>query len=259
MSYVPSLLNALMYSFVKLSILSIIIYQIGFFKGCLIFFITTRAYTFIMKHLFKYERFSTIDALLVNEPHSVFNMNVGAVFTVESLSNVENIKNSIISKLFKKVPKLSSKVVFLLGEYFFDCSKHPQYKEEDYLKQFKELELSRSEIKSYYENELSKHMNIFDNFGIEFHLIKFKNDNKMSDCEIDKNANGVIFMKINHMLSDGLGVVNLIGFMDDHYSVNKFPRFLKREKHGFLNNFIQEIYLTFLAFTYGFSVFKRSY
>lgn len=259
MSYIPSRLNALSFSITKLLILYLCYSYFGIIKGCIFFFLLSRFYTFFMRYTFQYHRFSEVDALLVNESNSVFNMNIGAIFTLDSIDGIEKIKHSLISKLFKKLPKLSSKVVFLLGEYFFDCSKHDQYTEKDYLDKFIEVDLSRTDFKAYIENELSRHMDIFNDFGLQFHIIKFKNDGKISeDCNLDEKTKGVLFLKINHMLSDGLGVVNLIGFMDDHYSVSKFPRFLKRQKLNFFKNLINEIYLNFLAFTHGFLIFKET-
>lgn len=253
MSILPSKLNAFLYSSIKTFVLFYLIYQLGFLKGSIFFFLLSKTYTFLMNFIFKFERCSFTDMMFVNDANSVFNMNVGAIFNLETLNNVENIKHILISKLFKKIPKLSSKVVFYLGEYFFDNSK--KYTEEELKKQFKEIELSRTELKSYCEIEMSKNIDIFNEIGLEFHIIRYKKDGKKSICQIDQNSEGAILMKLNHMISDGMGVVNMIGFIDDHFSINKFPRLLRREKVGFLKNLLNEIYLFILAFTYGFFIF----
>lgn len=241
MTHSPSIFNTIFYSTTRILILVFLIYKLGYLYGIIATTFVFWSFSFLVKLIFGLERLSSGDRYFLNSDDSVFTIMVGGVFEIENFDE-DKLRKHIIERVYKKIKKVSAKVVEILGDYFYTYS-HIQVSENEKIKLWNEriinVSCKKSEVDKKLQDLLNLPMNIFKNICFEFYLIKYTD-----------SSDGTLFIKLHHSLSDGLSMVNLIGFIDDEMEISKFPLIL-RKSPSFLESIKRNIYEFILGYTIG--------
>eukprot|EP00340_Litonotus_pictus_P001392 CAMPEP_0170527030 /NCGR_PEP_ID=MMETSP0209-20121228/12451_1 /TAXON_ID=665100 ORGANISM="Litonotus pictus, Strain P1" /NCGR_SAMPLE_ID=MMETSP0209 /ASSEMBLY_ACC=CAM_ASM_000301 /LENGTH=520 /DNA_ID=CAMNT_0010817247 /DNA_START=1 /DNA_END=1563 /DNA_ORIENTATION=- len=230
-NYFPGTFTAVLYTIIKISILYFCLKRLGFIYGMATCFSSFLLYNYFILYVFKLEWMNNTDKLFINQ-HEVFNYTIGGLLYIENFDkNV--IRKEIKEKLFDKLPKVSASVETFLGDFYWNT---PQVKDFSTEKKqgimnsrIKDVLLdNESQIKAYIEAELQQPINPFIT-PIEFLIIEFRDEVNNSNSK----KKGCVYTKVDHSLSDGLGMMALLSFMDKEYSINKYPAMLRNKPSGF--------------------------
>lgn len=220
---IPSLFSAISYTASRILFVVLSFYYLGL-KAFAFIFLIFWLYELIFYYFFDLERLSGNDKYFINKK-SAFQTTVGAVLELEKFDAIK-LREIMIEKMFRKVRKLSAKVIHLLGDYFFTYDHISKLSENDKTKLYNEhiIEncLTKQKTNEFINNELDEPFNPFVSQSCKIFLIKYSDE-----------EGGCIFFKVNHLISDGLSFVNLIGFLDDKVEISKFP-LMMRKKPSFL-------------------------
>jgi len=215
----PTMIEVTIRSIVRLVIIYYIFKTINFFFAVTLIVILINLYNYLVGKIFRIDYLNPIDKVFVNVDDK-WNMNIGLMFKLDNF-NVNKVKNSLIDKLFKRMPKLSASLRVKFGEYCWNTPRIEQIsmkeREEIYLKRIIEVTLTEDNLMEYVEKEANKLCDSFK-MPIECHLITIK----------DKSY-GYIYTKKDHALCDGLGGIALLGYLDDDFDLNKYPKIIRQE------------------------------
>lgn len=78
---------------------------------------------------------------------------------------------------------------------------------------------NKEEIINYARKEVDKHINVYEELAYDFQILSYKN-----------NQGGAVFFKLDHSLSDGLGMVTFTMTLCDDYTEDILPTVLKLNK-----------------------------
>lgn len=221
----PSFLSYTIYYIIRVSILFIFFQYLGFIYGLISTFVCFIIYKYLMKHLFKLEFTNIQDKVFINQ-NSLLSINICGVIYIKDFDK-EEIRKTLVVNVFNRIPKMKASLVAFLADFYWNTPQVSMFSKEksDEIinKRIIDVQLDNEEcLHDYMEKEVNKTLNPFIT-PIEYHIIEYKNS---SD---DKDKKGCVFMKVEHSFSDGLGLVSLFGIIEDEFSIDKYPRILRRK------------------------------
>jgi hypothetical protein len=185
---------------------------LGLFLSFCLFFL----YRFIIEKIYDIT-FSSIDQSLIGFTEDE-KYNILVVLVIDDF-NPEKLKELIIERGFKTLKKLRSKLIYKFYNYWW---KEVSVEEASKRIIISKTTIREEELNKYAEIEINKHLDIFNEIPCEFHLYKFENSSK-----------GVLFVKMDHVISDGLGIFSFISCLADNYSPQLFPEFMRQKHYKF--------------------------
>lgn len=236
----PSFLASAINSIIRLAIYYLASKIFGFGLGTGVTFFSFFVWRRLAGIIYGIEYLGYFDKFFINMDNRD-SFNLGGILRLKNFKS-ENVKNAIVEKLFKRIPKLSASVRTLMSEYCWNTPQISLISADDraqiYLKRIKEVNIKECELDDYVEREANKPLEVFDS-PIEFHIISFT----------DNKEDGVLYSKVDHCFSDGLGNISVLGFLDDDFSLDKYPSILRRKVP-----FLQNILVTVKDFILGFFI-----
>ncbi len=235
----------------KLIFIIYIIQKFGLLFSIPLFILIKYIYAYIIYKLFNLSAMSTLDNLFITPSgNDKEKMNLIAYMKFSNGFNAEKIKQLFIEKAIKKVSKLRCKVTNFLGNYFWQ-----ELPLEEAIKRVKIINPSEQpitndeEILKYMEKDINIFFKQLDEIPYEIKIIPYK-------CE-GNNQEGAVVFKLDHCLSDGLGMLSLICFMADNYSEKVYPPIMRNFKIEWYHELLS--YLSFIY--YGpiilYNIFQR--
>lgn len=236
----PSLLASIINTLIRLAIYYLASINLGFALGTGLSFLLFLCWRRVAGIIYGIEYLGYFDKFFINLDNRD-SFNLGGILRLKNFKS-ENVKNALIEKLFKRIPKLSASVRTFSSEYCWNTPQVARLTPEDlaqiYLKRIKEVSIKESELDAYVEKEANKPLEVFET-PLEFHIISFT----------DNKEEGVIYSKVDHCFSDGLGNISVLGFLDDDFSLDKFPLILRKKAP-----FLQYLLVTIKDFILGFLI-----
>lgn len=275
--YFPSFSAKTLNFIARISLLSISYYYFGFFLFLFAYFLVIFSFKYLIKAVFKLELVRNNDKFFINH-NNLYSRNSCSIYNIDNFDK-EELNLKIRQNLFDRIPKLQASLVSFLGDFYWNTPQVAHFsqskKEEIINSRIINVTIKdESELISYIEEQTNIMSNPFVR-PLEYHIIEYENQsnnlnntsntngsNSDNDNSYFNNNNntvkGAILSKINHSFSDGLGIVSLIGFVDDHYDIHKYPRILRRNT----NMFVYYLHFIFVDLVKGFiffiiSIFKK--
>ena len=219
----------------KILLFSYLWYKYGFIYSILLIYLLNFLIDLILQLFFGYERLCGLAKTFIETKEEKKFTMTGYILLDDY--KPEEWKNMIIKRGVDAFPKLRKVVTKLLGNYYWkdvDCTL--AYNN---LKNFKNIRLnSLEDICNYTIKEQEIHYKL-NEIPWELHFIRYG------------EKGGMIFIKLDHALSDGIGFIGLIIALADNYSLNLFPQAkspsLYMQFLVFLSRPFYAIYLTYLT------------
>lgn len=207
-----------------------LVYYLGFIIGTLITIALLLLYKESLKYLLKLEWTNYEDKFTINQVNK-YNITLAATMSIEDFDKTE-IRREIKEKLFDKVPKLSAHLVAFFADFYWTTPqvKYYSHEKKNNIMNDRIIDISMNEedYNSFLEKEINNHLNPFI-CPIKFYIIEFNNDNK----NLNNTNKGVVLLKLDHSVGDGLAFTSLIGFLDKKFDIQKYPAIMRRKSGGF--------------------------
>jgi hypothetical protein len=223
-----------------------LVYYFGFIIGTILTILSIFLYKESLKYILKLEWTNYEDKFTINQD-SKYNITLAATMTIEDFDKTE-IRKEIKEKLFDQVPKLSSHLVAFFADFYWTTPQVRYYsndKKEKILKErIVDVKMKEQDYNEFLESEINTHLNPFI-CPIKFYIVEIENNDKLSNSK-----KGVVLLKLDHSLGDGLGLTSLIGFLDKNFDIEKYPAIMRRRSGG-VTYYIKTIYDYILAIVFG--------
>lgn len=196
---------------IKIAMVYKIIVNYGYIIGIITTFIAINAYRYFMLKFFNLTSIETDAAQIGYKENERYNM--GLVVSLENIQP-EKLKELLIERGIKKMLRLRSKLVYKFFNYWW--AEVPLKEAISVVKIIKPIDELKME--EFINNEVNTYVEIFSTLSYEIQIVPFKNSNK-----------GFILFKMDHVMSDGLGITSLLNCIADNYSDQLFhPLFRNR-------------------------------
>ena len=180
----------------------------GFLKSILIYIILNYLYEISICKMFNIEALASQEYMFAPLPvDRMFTMT--GWFELDSYEP-EKIKHTIVEKAIKKFNRLRKKMIFFLGAYYWQ-----EYPVEDVLDKVKILDINletTDQILDYCQKHQQEPFDKYKDFPYEFHLLK----HGKHGC--------ILFVKFDHIMADGIGMLGLLIAMADNYHIDLYPK-----------------------------------
>jgi hypothetical protein len=209
-----------------------LIYFLGLLKGLILIILYIMGSDWILKRV-GLERLTTTDLLLLGK-EVIERFNCCCIFYIENEFKAEEIKAMLVKglSLHKKMNKKLIQILYL--NFWQDI---PQEEIQKGVRIVNQVFSSKDELINYAKSEADNHVNIFDGLPYDFQVLK---------CE----KGGAVFFKVDHSLSDGLGMNLFTATLSDGYCLDYLPTLLKcNKRENFVVNFLRN-FCTLLVFPY---------
>lgn len=241
-------------SLIKFFLFFYLVYYNGFIIGFILFYSSVFIYhRFLELYLNANMLIQTDKIFLGDKPIERINLvGISDLVDFDKDKIKEKLKEAVI-----KVPKLNSKLVYFLGNYFWQQPKLNEDKSLRYKNISKDNKSNNNNIKfeERFNNVLVKEVRSLRNYhealdyahkqinipleldvnSFECHLINYTDSNE--------RRNGAVVFKMDHALSDGMGVLSLLLCLADNFNLDLFPAKLKK-----FPNFFKRMIITFVSF-----------
>lgn len=272
--YFPSFLAKTLNFLARIFLLALSYYYCGLFLFMFAYFLVIFTFKYLVIAVFKLELVNNKDKYFINQ-NNLYSRNSSSIYFIENFDK-EELNLKLRENLFDRIPKLQANLVSFLGDFYWNTPQVAYFskekKEEIINNRIINVTIKdESELIGYVEKQINIMSNPFTQ-PLEYHIIEYENQSKNNINNISNNTDsdnsyinnnnntikGAIYSKINHSFTDGLGVVCLTGFLDDHYDTHKFPRILRRN----INMFAYYAHFIFIDLVKGFiyyiiSIFKK--
>ena len=234
---------------IKLFLFSLLCYKIGFIYALILTFLTNRLYLTILSKIFKLEPLSAGD---LNFMWCNFEerYNIMSFLTFEDF-DTEILKNHIIEKGIKNIPKLRSRIIFKFFEWYWkeiptkEVIKNIQIIKNDKNYCFN----SKEDLEEYGNRELPIRMDFEKNLPYKFIIIQNEN----------AKIKNLLVLKFDHAFTDGIGYMMLMCGLADNFSMDLFPRATNRKKMNFYDYLIFSFSIPyFIIFTFYNSIMNAN-
>lgn len=209
-----------MYPFIRFLIIILSGYFFGV-KGFLFSILLYHAYLFVMEKVFKLVPYSAQDRMFIlSSKEDRFNLM--GVLILEDDYDVEKMKESIINRGIKQYKKLRCIQEIKHFEFWWkelplsEClGRLNPFETRLNFKKFNTIQ----DIIEYSYEELDILLKLDKELPYKFILIKNEGG----------NIKNMLIFKVDHNLADGLGFIGLITALGENYSLNLFPRSMKKK------------------------------
>jgi len=157
--------------------------------------------------MFDLEALSTAEKTFILTP-TLNKFTMTGYFVLESFSP-EKIKSLIYEKAIKKFSRLRKKVIHSYGGYYW--KEFPAAEALKQIKIFPEINLKTNEDIENYTLKQQSIPYTFNEFPYEFQVMKH-------------GEGGIILVKFDHCVADGIGMIGLLVAMSDNYSLDLYPK-----------------------------------
>ena len=198
----------------KLILFTYLIYHYSFILSILSMISVSFIYSNIMKYIFKLEALYAYELGYFLASPEEKNILCG-VFLIDNLC-IEEIKNLFINKGIKNHFKLRSKIVNILGDYYW--------------KEFN-IDEAKLQVKSY-DDKILKTRDDVIRYGICIQKEIFNNeDSFLYEIHLMKYGNNgtALVAKFDHTISDAMGVMSFIISIADNYDTSLFPSVMRKK------------------------------
>lgn len=191
----------------------------GFLVGLIILYVYDILSKYILNKFFHLHKLCTEELFLLGFSKSERTNMICAFFFEKNFNSIE-IKDLLINKGIKMNEKLRRKIVRKYGIYFWEDV--DMQTAERSVKIINNVFESKDDIVDYIRKEIDNHVDILNNVPYEFQIIPYKN-----------KEGGAILFKLDHVLSDGLGIVSFTITLADNFNESLMPDILKKLKIPF--------------------------
>ena len=200
---------------------SLSILHTGLIKGALISLCVFKSYSLFMYYAFNLKRLTGIDKIFLSHKHK----HRYQVIATMSFNNfdIANTFNYVKSQYIDKYSKFKQILVKKVYEYWW---RPLSPAEESALNKAPPIKVlprihNHRELIAHIQKEVNTYIDIFTSVPYEFSLIPYGDvaDNK-----------GIVILKYDHTLTDGLGIVSATCASASNYDVNIFPRLMRNIK-----------------------------
>eukprot|EP00340_Litonotus_pictus_P010365 CAMPEP_0170519610 /NCGR_PEP_ID=MMETSP0209-20121228/4970_1 /TAXON_ID=665100 ORGANISM="Litonotus pictus, Strain P1" /NCGR_SAMPLE_ID=MMETSP0209 /ASSEMBLY_ACC=CAM_ASM_000301 /LENGTH=512 /DNA_ID=CAMNT_0010805547 /DNA_START=19 /DNA_END=1557 /DNA_ORIENTATION=- len=225
--YFPSKFTEISMYAVRIILLVYLTTILGFLYALIITISAAHLFRFTISTLLGLDNLNIGDKIFVFENGNQ-NVTVGGVLHIDDY-DYETIRKQVKERLFYKIPKLSSKLVQYFGEFFWDTPrmKNIPQEERDRIAESRIRRVKVKEekgLKEYLQDQINLPLCIFE-CPIEFHLIEIEEDGITKE----QPQKGCLLLKLDHTFSDGMGIIGMIGFLDNEFDINKYPEFMRKK------------------------------
>jgi hypothetical protein len=219
----------------KLIIYLKILFSLNYFVGLFLIVIYNKVYEFILYRFFRLRKLCTNDLFMLGFSRSERN-NMICCFFFEKFFNPIAIRNLLINKGIKMNNKLRQKIVRKCGIFFWE--EVDLQTAENSVKIIDNIYSSKDDVVNYVRKEIDNHIDIVKCLPYEFQIISYKN-----------KQGGAILFKVDHTLSDGLGMVSFTLTLSDNFHESVMPEVLKKMKIPFHRE-LAAFFINLLFFPY---------
>ena len=235
----PSISIEIITSLLKLYLLFKLYDYFGIIIGILLMIVVVKLYKILLCKLLNAKILGSTDRLFLGSNHI-------ELFTLVGIVDLTNFSAKRIEEklqdAFRKVPKLSSRLIYFLGNYFW---KHVPVTEERYNNIVFNKKMKNYEyVFQFVRNEVNIPLNIEENC-FEAYIITYTNE--------EEKGNGALVFKFDHSFSDGMNILSFMISLSDNFSEDLFPKTIKKAYFSYFNYVIR--ILEFIVF--GWFVFFK--
>jgi hypothetical protein len=222
MSQTLTELSELLIPFVtRVTIIFLSVIYTGIIKGVFISFCIFKSYALFMYYMFNLKKLTGIDKIFLSRKHK-HRYQVIATMTLNNF-DITTTFNYVKSQYIDKYSKFKQILVKKLYEYWW---RPLSPAEESAMNTSPPIKVhtrihNHKELIAYIQKEVNTYIDVFTTVPYEFTLIPYGNvaDNK-----------GIVMLKYDHTLTDGLGIVAATCASASNYNVNIFPRLMRNIK-----------------------------
>jgi hypothetical protein len=224
-------------SIAKLLFIYYIISLFGIIRAFAITYLYYKLTEFLLKKYFNLEKVESKDRLFLGK-EIWERYNVVIILKMKDFSE-DKMKDFLIERVIKKFPKFSKVLVEKFNNYFW--KKVPL---ENAISKIRKIQTKfikdQQDFLNYINFQVNTPTDIYNDYGYEFHLIKFD----------DKLKEGALVFKFDHAFSDGLGALSVIACIADNYEYSLFPSIMQKKNHfNFWSfSFIWKLICDFISF-----------
>lgn len=181
----------------------------GFIYGSLFCYFSLKLYKIALRKYCRLYSLSTTDKYYIGTI-SKEKINLLSVCIIEKF-NPNKIKDLIIERGIKKVLKLRQKLVYKFFDYYWKETSLEEALSRIVIKDTFKLENERDLFDIYLSKEINNQINYYTELPYEFQLISFT------------NGSGALIFKLDHLLSDEIGIISLISRLSDNSNDKLLP------------------------------------
>lgn len=214
-----------LFLFIKILYFIILLKKMNIVLAFAILLITIFLYHKFMYYFYGLEALSGYDKIFL----TTYKLNRYPTVAVCRYKNfdIEKIKKVLIEKMISKLGKMRSYIVKKNFEYFW-------YEDPDQEKAFNRIKIiprlkDYDNLLEYIHSETNNHLDIFNDYPYELIIVPFGDGNE-----------GACLYKYDHLLSDGLGIVESLVITSDDFTEECYPKLMRKIREP---NLIQTIYL----------------
>lgn len=196
----------------KLLLIYVISTYFGFILSLIISYCLLKLYKLSMKNIYNLEYLATEDLGFIGQtPNEKFTL-VGIMMFDNTFS--EKALREFCENMIKKLPKFRSKLEYKFFNYYWK-----EVSLEEAFKQVKTIQTPFSTEEDFLQDFIGKEVNnpidIFEELPYELTIVHIGEDK------------GAIVLRMDHTMSDGIGMITALCCLADNYNINIFPKFLQ--------------------------------
>ena len=192
-----------------------IVYYFGIILGLIITYILFMSYRVFMKKVFGLEMLLNLDKVFIG--HNRVQVNLQCLQTFDDF-DAEKIRELYILRGIMNIKKLRQKIVYKFGNY--------------YLKDIEDINEAHERIKivNNIKNEEDMHKYAQGEMNNKIDTLKdLPYEILIAPYAVGKG--GAVLWKIDHVMSDGLGILSTICALADNYDIDVFPPMMRDYKY----------------------------
>lgn len=196
-------------------------HYLGFWLGLLVIILAILLYKLITEKLFQMEALTSADKILLSDYYYTHQM-VLAQLDIDDYK--EDVLNNILIQVFMKVPKLRYVLTYRLFNFWWVESKLPFA---EIIKQRIIIHeaMNEKQVEEFKKDQLQKELDKYST-PIVFHLIPKADSGKYP------LGKGYMFIKFDHCLTDGMGILSLMLCSCDNFDKSLFPKVMVNRIHS---------------------------
>jgi hypothetical protein len=194
-----------------------IVYHYGIILGLIITYILFMSYRVFMKKVFGLEMLLNLDKVFIGDNRVRVNLQCLQIFDD---FDAEKIRELFIKRGIMNIKKLRQKIVYKFGNY--------------YLKEIQDINEAYERIQIINDSNIKNDEDMHKYAQVELNNIIDTLKDLPYEIKIVRYAGGeggAVLWKIDHVMSDGLGIVSTICALADNYDINVFPPMMRNYKY----------------------------